>query len=143
MGGVYYCPQGLPHVWRYPFPAEVQSKLVSSDNRTGVITNSDLEHAGLLGQVMLIADNHPVAYATISSRSDNTPAVSRLTKGAVSSESTAAHLCNVQCSHQREHRYLHEAAYLAGHLNVMADDASCMQQLTDSAFLAHFEQAYP
>ena len=55
MGGIYYCPKGLPHVWRFPFPLEIQKLLVSADNPTGVINNSDLEHAGQIGQVMIMA----------------------------------------------------------------------------------------
>jgi energy-coupling factor transporter ATP-binding protein EcfA2 len=35
------------------------------------------------------------------------------------------------------------SAYLPGPDNIMADDASWLQHLTDSAFLTHFEQAYP
>ena len=74
---------------------------------------------------------------------DNTPAVSRINKGAVSSDGPAAHLCNYACHHQRTHRYCHLAGFLPGDDNVMADDASRLQELTDSAFLSHFEQQYP
>ena len=45
MGGVYFCPQGDPCVWRFPFPEDVQRRLVSIDNPKGDITNSDLEPA--------------------------------------------------------------------------------------------------
>ena len=51
MGGVHYDEEGNPYVWRAAFPAEVQSKLVSADNPTGTITNSDLEHTGMLAQL--------------------------------------------------------------------------------------------
>ena len=76
MGGIYYCSEGLPHVWRFPFPLEIQKRLVSADNLTGDITNSDLEHAGQIGQVMIMAANHDIKYATIANGCDNTPAVS-------------------------------------------------------------------
>ena len=73
----------------------------------------------------------------------NTPAISRTNKGAVTSDGAPAHLCNYACFHQRRHRYCHKAFYIPGPANVMADDASRLQHLSDDAFLAHFEQAYP
>ena len=142
MGGVYFCPRGDPYVWRFPFPEDVQRCLVSFDkDPKGDITNSDLEQAGIQGQVTLMADQHDVRYCTIYNASDNTPAVSRTNKGAVTSDGAPAYLCNYACFHQRRHRYCHKAFYIPGPANVMADDASRLQHLSDDAFLAHFEQA--
>jgi hypothetical protein len=115
---------------------------VSKANPSGRITNSNLNQAGLLSQVSIISQNHDVAYATIADGSDNTPAVARITKGAVTSDGPAAHLCNYACAHQRQHRYCHVPHFLPGDANVMADDASRLQHLTNSAFLAHFQQVY-
>ena len=143
MGGVYFDASGQGYVWRFPFPEDVQRDLVSADNPTGRVTNSDLEHAGLLAQASLMCHEHDLRYATIANGSDNTPAVSRVSKGAVTSDGPAAHLCNFACMHQRQHRYCHQAFYLPGPVNTMADDASRLQTLTDPAFLAHFEQHYP
>ena len=143
MGGVYYSPDGQGHVWRVPFPDDVQDRLVSVTNPSGDVTNSDLEHCGLITQVALIAERHDVRHATIASSSDNTPAVARVAKGAVSSPGAAALLCNYACLHQRQHEYCHQASYIPGPINVMADDASRLQHLTDAQFLSHFEQNYP
>ena len=143
MGGVFYNSQGDAFVWRSPFPTKIQSLLVSTDNPTGSITNSDLEHAGILAQLTLMAELEPVRYATLSNGADNTPAVARMHKGATTSEGPAARLCHYQSAHQRLHRYCSTTSYLPGRLNVMADDASRLQHLTDSAFLCHFEQHYP
>jgi hypothetical protein len=143
MGGVYFDAHGQGYVWLHPFPKEVQSRLVSTENPAGTVTNSDLEQAGLLAQVSLMACQQDLRYTTVSNASDNTPAVARINKGAVSSDGPAAHLCNYACAHQRQHRYCHLAAFLPGQDNVMADDASRLQALTDSEFLAHFEQKYP
>jgi len=143
MGGVYFDPSGQGYVWREPFPEEVQRRLVSADNPTGTITNSDLEHAGLLGQVDVMCCNHDVRYATLENFSDNTPAISRVHKGAVSGPGPAANLCRYASDHQRANRYCHLASFLPGEANVMADDASRLQHLTDAAFLQHFQQAYP
>ena len=143
MGGIFYDPSGTPHVWRHPFPADVQRRLISADTPAGDITNSDLEHAALLAQVDAMCALRPLAYATLENFCDNTPAVSRVRKGAVSSHGTAAALCRLSSDHQRMHRYCHLAHFLPGDQNSMADDASRLQHLTDTAFLAHFQQHYP
>ena len=143
MGGVYFDADGNSFLWRQPFPQEVSSRLVSTDNPKGTVTNSDLEQAGLLAQLSLMATTHDTRYATIVNACDNTPAVSRASKGAVSSDGPASFLCGLACQHQREHRYCHQAFYLPGPSNVMADDASRLQHLSNDAFLAHFEQHYP
>ena len=144
MGGIYFDAQGQGYVWRQPFPESVQRLLVSVDNPNGSVTNSDLEHAALLGQVDIMCCNHDVRYATLENCSDNTPAVSRVHKGAVSSgPGAAAALCRFASDHQRANRYCHLATFLPGEANVMADDASRLQHLTDDSFLQHFQQAYP
>lgn len=143
MGGVYFDPSEQGYVWRYPFPHDVQKDLVSTDNPSGRTTNSDLEHTGLLAQVSLMGVTHDIRYATVSNGSDNVAAVSRVRKGAVTSDGPSAHLCNYACMHQRQNRYYHHAYYVPGPANVMSDDASRLQHLTDEEFLSHFEQAYP
>ena len=143
MGGVFFDHTHQPYLWRLPFPPDIQADIVSTNNPAGSITNSDLEHCGLLGQVSVQADHFPVTYATIYNLSDNTPAVSRVRKGAVSSDGAAAHLCAYACAHQREHRYCHISSHISGPANAMADDTSRLQHLTDSALLHHFEQVYP
>jgi hypothetical protein len=72
MSGVYYDAQCDPHLWRYPFPPEVQSALVSHSNPHGTITNSNLEHATVIGQMAVMANNHNVRYCTILTGTDNT-----------------------------------------------------------------------
>ena len=143
MGGVYYDAQGNCYVWRHPFDPAVQERLVSFDNPNGTITNSDLEQAGVLAQVSMMSTTHDVRYATLANGCDNTPTVSRVVKGAVSSDGPAAYLCHYASAHQRAHRYCHRAEYFPGSANVMADDASRLQHLSDSAFLSHFQQHYP
>ena len=143
MGGVFFTPDSASYLWRHPFPHEVQRRLVSAAHPTGTVTNSDLEHAGLLAQLSAMTLVADLRYATIVNFSDNTPAVSRVSKGAVSSLGPASRLCAVASAHQRLHRYCHLASFLAGASNVMADDASRLQHLTDSALLSHFDQTYP
>ena len=143
MGGVYFDHEANGYVWREPFCDDVRRALISADQPGGTITNSDLEQAALLGQADIMTKSHPVAYATLENLSDNTPAVSRFHKGAVSSDGAAAQLCQLASDHQRAHRYCHQTGYLPGDANCMADDASRLQHLTDAAFLHHFNQLYP
>ena len=143
MGGTYFDSHGDAFLWRFPFPQDIQDSLVSSDNPSGVITNSDLEHAGLLAQTAVMVENHDLRYATIANGGDNTPSLSRMLKGSVSSETVPAYLCDYSCLLQRQHRYCQVNFYLPGPANVMADDASRLQHLTDDSLLAHFNQHYP
>ena len=143
MGGIFYDSEGNAYLWRCPFKPEVQDLLVSVDNPNGSVTNSDLEHAALLAQVSLMADHFNVRYATLLNCCNNTPAVSRVSKGTVVSEGPSAYLCHYACQHQRLHRYCHVSQYLPGEQNVMADDASRLQHLSDPDLLSHFNQHYP
>ena len=143
MGGVYFDADGRSYVWRFPFPEDVQAQVISSSNPGGTVTNSDLEHCALIAQAGLMSTTHDTAYATLGNLTDNTPARSRVHKGAISDDGPAAQLCTIAALHQREHRYCHQAWYIPGPANVMSDDASRLQHLTDAAFLAHYEQVYP
>ena len=103
---------------------EVQARLVSSSNLSGDVTNSDLEHAGILTQLAIMANNHNVRYATLCIGADNTPAVSRLNKGSTMTQGPGPQLCHFQSAHQCLHCYCAVTKYIPGLDNVMADDAS-------------------
>ena len=85
------------------------------------MTNSDLEHADLLAHVDAMCSLQPL---TLEIFCDNTPAVSRVRQGAVSSPGPAAALCRIASDHQWMYRYCHVAQFLPGEQNVMADNAS-------------------
>ena len=143
LGGVFMDEDLQPSVWRYPLPDDIRRALVSADNPTGTVTNSDFEQAARQGQLCVMAANYDLAYCTIENGTDNTPALGRLDKGTVSKPGAAALLCNEACAHQRLHRYCSRGFFIPGTDNVMADDASRLFHLTDRAFLAHFDQHYP
>ena len=143
MGGVFWDEDLEPRVWRFEYPEDVKRRLVSSDNLSGDVTNSDFEQAGRQAQLCVMADNFDLAYCTIENGTDNTPALSRGDKGAVSSDGPDSLLCNEACEHQRLHRYCAVGFFIPGEANVMADDSSRLFHLSDTAFLAHFEQRYP
>ena len=103
MEGVYFDADGTGHVWRHPFPNDVQADVVLSDNPTGRITNSNLEQAALLTQLDVMSCSHVTRYATLDNLTDNTAALSRARKGAVSKPGAAARLCQVASNHQCLH----------------------------------------
>ena len=64
-----------PIVFRLQWPTDISANIVSDDNPTGSITNSDLEMAGLLMLWLIIEDVCMVKDAHIALFSDNYPTV--------------------------------------------------------------------
>ena len=143
MGGVFFDSRNQGDVWRVPFPEDIQAALVSEENPTGSVTNSDLEQAAILMQLEMVALQKGATYATIHTFSDNTPTIARFRKGAISSDRAPAYLCRLASLHQRVHRYCSIVSFINGPENVMADDASRLQHLPHPTFLSHFNQHHP
>lgn len=143
MGGVWFTPAGAPIVWREEFPAHIQERLVSWTNPHGDLTNSDFELAGVVGHQDVLAQHYDIRERTVSILNDNTPAIARSTKGSITSRDAAAYLLRISSLHQRHHRYLATFDHISGKANAMADDASRLWHLSDSAFLSYFNQQYP
>ena len=90
MGGVWF-PPGPPEpntihphrssrlqapiLWRQRFSPQLQSLLVSFDNPTGTISNSDLELAGTIAHDDILSNATSVAHLGICGLTDNTPAM--------------------------------------------------------------------
>ena len=133
-----------PILWRARFPPKVQSQLVSFENPTGSITNSDLELSGAVAQDDILANALPtVAHLSTCTFSDNTPAVAWKTKGSTSSTGPSAYLLQTAALHRRHYRYQNELNYLPGRLNAMADDCSRLWKFTDSQLISYFNFTYP
>ena len=130
-------------VYRTPFPPEIRQQLVSFQNPTGEVNNSDLELAGSLLHHEAIVQNFDVRERTLASYADNTPTVYWQRKGAVTSVSAPPRLLRLQTLHQRRHRYVPRHDFIAGENNKLADDASRLSHLTDSQFLYYFNTKYP
>ncbi len=143
MGGVFFAQDERPCVWRTPFPQDIQGEVVSDDNPSGRLTNSDLEQAGILGQLDVTTQRFDTRGQTTAVLSDNTPAVSRFHKKSMTSDQAGAYLCRLASLHKRHYRYCTEISYIAGPANVMSDDASRLQHLSDSALLSYFDSTYP
>jgi hypothetical protein len=147
MGGVWLAATTQstlsPLLWRAPFPSEIQARLVSDKNPRGDITNSDLELAGTIGHQDILVQNRDCRDRTISTLSDNIPAVAWQRKGSTTTTGAAAYLLRLNSLHQRHYRYLAQADYIPGPSNVMADDCSRLWHLSDSQLLHYFNSKYP
>ena len=144
MGGVWFPTDGTPPLlWRQAFPTRVRQALVSFANPTGTISISDLELAAIIAHKDVIARTRPVVERTLWIATDNRAALAWSDKGSATATSARAYLLRLNALHQRQHRYVATHNHIAGHANVMADDASRLWQLTDTDLLTHFDTRYP
>ena len=64
-------PLDGPILWRHRWPHEISSQLVSFDNPTGSINNSELELAGTLAGNAVLVGEADVAETTTATGTDN------------------------------------------------------------------------
>jgi len=133
----------IPLLWRLPWPQELIDKLVSDDNPSGSITSADFELAGGLLHLDTLAHCYDVRERTIVSKTDNLNTMFWERKGSCTTDSSPAYLLRLFGIHQRYHRYISRHDYQPGLSNKMADDASRLFHLSDSAFLEYFNTTYP
>ena len=89
-------------VWRHPWLADIIADLVSSTNREGTITNSNLELAALvLHEATLIVAVLEARLSIPRSGPDNTPTVSWSTKEASTITPVVADLLRLRALHSR------------------------------------------
>ena len=136
-GGVWLDPSplGKDLVWRYPWPEDIISDLVSSTNRERAITNSDLELAALvLHDATLLAAVPETRLAVPCSGSDITPTVSWRTKEASMINPVVADLLRLCPIHSRQFFLNTSFFHHPGINNLMADDASCLFEILTPPF---------
>jgi len=146
MGGVHFVPTTdkiLPVLWRQPFTKVVQKQLVSFDNPTGTISNSDLELAGSVAHADVLAQFADIRELTVQQLCDNAPAVCWQRKGSTTTTGPAACLLCIQAIHQRHFRCVAKHDYIPGPANVMADQCSRAWHLSDDELLTHFNLQFP
>jgi hypothetical protein len=145
MGGVWLHAEETeaPLLWRVQFSADTAARLVSADNPSGDLTNSDFEQMGTVCHQDILAQCYDVRECTVCSLTDNTAALSRETRGSTSVNEPASYLCRLSSIHQRAYRYRLWLAYIPGPANVMADCLSRRWDLDDIAILSHFATHFP
>ena len=120
----------VPVLWRIEWPEYITRRLVSSDNPTGTITNSDLELAGGLIHLEALTQTFDIRERTVVSKGDNLNTTFWERKGSTSTDSAPAYLLRLFGIHQRYHRYVPRFDYIAGSSNYVADALSRDFQLS-------------
>ena len=110
----------VPVLWRIEWPEYITRRLVSSDNPTGTITNSDLELAGGLIHLEALSQTFDIRERTVVSKGDNLNTTFWERKGSTSTDSAPAYLLRLFGIHQRYHRYVPRFDYIAGSSNYVA-----------------------
>jgi hypothetical protein len=134
---------GTPVLWRYQWPKFIMDELVTEDNPTGKITNSDLELAGGLLHLQALVQVCDARERTVLSKTDNLATLFWQRKGSATTDKCPAHLLRLFGFHQRYHRYVPRHDYLSGPSNPLADASSRLFHLTDSQFLSHLNSLNP
>jgi hypothetical protein len=80
---------------------------------------------------------------TFSLLNDNSPTISHVTKGSITSRDAAAYLSRLSSLHQRHHHYHMHYDHISSVTNAIADHASRLWNLINSQLLLHFQQTYP
>ena len=134
---------GAPLIWRFPWPEDISSDLVTDSNPTGSITIASLELGGGVIHQDILAQAYDVRERTTVSKTDNLNTMFWERKGSCSSDDATAYLLRLLGIHQRIFRYVPRFDYQPGGSNNMADDASRLFQLSDAALLSYFNSTYP
>jgi hypothetical protein len=82
----------------------VQDRLVSHDNKSGDVTNSEYELAAVTAQFDILAQCVDVRQHTVHNLLDNSATIAWQRKGASSTVGRLAYLLRLQALHQRHHR---------------------------------------
>jgi len=85
-------PSTQPIVWRYRWPQDIIDSLVTEDNPTSTISNSDLELAGGVLYLEAIAQNFDVWEHTNLSKTDNLATLYWQRKGSATTEKSPTSL---------------------------------------------------
>jgi hypothetical protein len=117
-------------------------QLLTDSNAHGTITNSDLELAAQIAEQDILVQIRSCQESTISTFTNNISARAWQRKGSKSTLGPVAYLLRLHSLHQQHYRYYPTIDYLPGPINTMADDASRLWHLSDSALLLHFNSLY-
>lgn len=127
-GGVWYGGTDLvqPIVWRVVFPMDIQQNVVSDDNPTGTITNSDLELAAILLHHLVLEQAMGMRHMKTVTFSDNTPAVAWVSKMHTKAESDISYnlLRGIAMRQRTTESVMPEVRHVEQQFNVPADLAS-------------------
>lgn len=155
-GGVWFSGDKAlpPTVWRVVFPQDITQAVVSYDNPQGILTNSDLEMAGVLLHQLVLERLVNIRHAQSVIHCDNTPSVAWVTRMASQATSPVAHrLLRGMAMRQRTTQSIPPVVVsIAGVANTLADVASrklppnahvSAPEVPDEHFLTYFQTRFP
>jgi hypothetical protein len=151
LSGTHYLQ---PVVWRVEWPEDIRQSVVSYDNPSGSISNSDLEMAGMVLHYLVLEHLVALRHVHVAAWCDNTPTVSWTNKLSSSRSSVAGRLTRALAMriHANEASPLISVS-IAGVDNRMADVASRTFSrhavadntfaISDEDFLQMFATSFP
>jgi len=135
---------GPPIVFRTPFPTAIQCRLITADNPSGDLTNSDLELAALVLATAMRAHTTTLCpAASLWCGSDNTAAVSWARRGSTSTTGANAHLLRWMAQLSRRYNLSLTPLFVSGATNSLADFCSRSFLLSDDKFLQEVNTRFP
>ena len=142
MGGVCQAPDGQWFVWRFPFSATTQSRIVLYMNPGGDVAINDLELATLFVQVHIFTPTIDTL-AHIRTAVDNTAVQGWANRGGFSTVTAVGPILRDLALLTRTHKIHSSVRRIAGRDNKMADATSRLTHITDKMFLCHFALTFP
>ena len=148
VGGVWFggTNQLSPIVWFWEWPPEIQNTLVTSSNRNGLLTISDLELMGILLHWLALeasVDKASLVHTSIAIWCDNLPAVSWIYKMRTSTSPIASRILRALAVRlQLHHTGLLAIDHISGIYNIMADVASRKHVSHPMQFLDYFTTTF-
>jgi len=147
-GGIWFGYHSAlpPLVWRVQFPEEISTKVVSTANPTGTISNSDLELTGMLLAWLVLETIADLTHAHIWLGCDNTPTVAWASRLLATKTPVAARILRILTLRMMVCQASPiTAASIPGVVNTMADIASrsFTSHPCPRTFLSHFAQKFP
>jgi hypothetical protein len=151
-GGVWFSGTRAiqPSVWRLEFPVDITNQVISDQNPTGVLTNSDLEMAGVLLHYLALEQIVPdLTHAQAAIGYDKSPAVAWTKQMTTWASSPVAYrLLRGLAMRQRTTRSAPpDIFHTPGETNILANVASrVIKSITASnpcAFLSYFNDRFP
>jgi hypothetical protein len=132
-----------PTVFRLAFPPQIKAQLVSANNPTGKLTNSDFELAALIAGTAMLLQHSPTHLGSVWFGSDNVAAVSWCQRGSTSSTGPNAHLLRWLAKLTQDHEISLHAHSVPGSSNNLADFCSRSFHLQDHDFLQALNTHFP
>ena len=142
LGGVFFNTAGDAFVWQWPLPAAIHQLVRTDANPSGTISINVLELAAHVVQYLLKTPHMQPLEHTLDGL-DSTAAHGWATRSSVSRDNAIAGLIAWKAHAMRASVTASSTAYVPGHLNHLADDASRILLGLPLALIAFFNAKFP